>query len=36
MQERYGEARTLMQQALGGGVAEAQAQLDEIRLLSGE
>ena len=36
MQERYDEARTLMQQALNGGVSEAQAQLDEIRLLSGE
>ena len=36
MQERYDEARTLMQQALNGGVSEAQEQLDEIRLLSGK
>ena len=36
MQERYDEARDLMNQALNGGVEEAQAQLDEIRLLSGK
>ena len=36
MQERYDEARALMNQALQGGVEDAQAQLEEIRLLSGE
>ena len=36
MQERYDEARVLMTQALNGGIEEAQAQLEEIHLLSGK
>ena len=36
MQLRFAEAKTLMEQALHGGVSEAQAQLDELRELMGE
>ena len=36
MQLRLSEARALMEQALNGGVSEAQAQLEEIAELSGE
>ena len=36
MQLRFAEAKTLMEQALRGGVSEAQAQLDELRELMGE
>ena len=35
MQLRFAEAKTLMEQALRGGVSEAQAQLDELRELMG-
>lgn len=36
MQKRYDEALALMQQAKTGGIAEAQAQLDEIQSLKGK